>query len=51
MKMLISDKRLDQGVELLRQIHDVNEKDVLTPVELIATIPQFNAKLVNYHAK
>ncbi|MDP4127254.1 MAG: hypothetical protein Q8912_09950 [Bacillota bacterium] len=49
MKMLISDKRLDQGVELLRQIHDVNEKDVLD--ELIATIPQFNAKLVNYHAK
>lgn len=51
MKILVSDKVSDQGVEILRQAHEVDVKHNLTPDELIATIPQYDALVVRSETK
>ena len=51
MKILVSDKVSDQGVEILRKAHEVDVRHNLTPDELIEVIPQYDALVVRSETK
>lgn len=51
MKILVSDKVSEKGVELLRAEHEVDVNHNLTPVELIEIIPQYDALVVRSETK
>ncbi|HUX47501.1 MAG TPA: phosphoglycerate dehydrogenase, partial [Desulfosporosinus sp.] len=51
MKILVSDKVSGQGVEILQQAHEVDVRYNLSPDELIAVIPQYDALVVRSETK
>lgn len=51
MKILVSDKVSDQGVKILQEVHEVDVRHGLTPEELIAAIPEYDALVVRSETK
>lgn len=51
MKILVSDKVSDEGVKILQQTHEVDVRHGLSPEELIAAIPQYDALVVRSETK
>ena len=46
MKVLVAEQIASSGVELLREKYDVEVKTDLTPEELVAEIPAYDALIV-----
>jgi len=51
MKILVSDKVSDEGVKILQLKHEVDVRHGLSPEELIAVIPQYDALVVRSETK
>lgn len=51
MKILVSDKVSDQGVKILQLTHEVDVRHNLSPDELLAIIPQYDALVVRSETK